>query len=110
MRPAGIGGAPRPSFTPRPSFGTPEPNPMENGRAGRSERRNRAFGPDAKPARKRKPNYGGGVKTEMGFKKGPIRERNSGRLYGGLEDDGNDDDLNNDYMADFKERDEEDAV
>src|SRR5512139_353840 len=58
MRPAGIGSAPRPGFTPRPSFNSPDfgPNPMENGRAGRSERRSRNFGPDAKPARKRRPN------------------------------------------------------
>ncbi len=110
MRPAGtVGNNPRPSFTPRPSFGTPEPNPMENGRSGQAQRRSRNFGPDAKPARKRKPSYGGGVRTEMGFKKGPIRERGGGRLYG-VEDDGSDDDSDFDYLADFRESDEEDAV
>jgi RNA recognition motif-containing protein len=107
----GVGGAQRPSFTPRPSFGSPDfaPNPMENGRAGRADRRNRSFGPDAKPARKRK-THGGGTKTEMGTKKSPIRERTSGQFFGGYEDDGNDDGLEVDYMAEFKERDEEDAV
>ncbi len=114
MRPSGASGPPRPNFTPRPGF-TPRPsfgapdfsqNPMENGRAGRAERRSRNFGPDAKPARKRKSNFGG-TKTEMGFKRGPIRERNGGQIFG--VDDG-DDDLDLDYMADFKDSDEEDAV
>ncbi|MGD0100357.1 MAG: hypothetical protein ABSC60_08425 [Acidobacteriota bacterium] len=110
MRPAGFNGAPRPTFTPRPSFGSSDfgPNPMENGRAGRSERRSRSFGPDAKPARKRKPHHPG-TKTEMGFKKGPIRERSGGQIFGGDEDD-YEDDLELDYMADSKESDEEDAV
>jgi cold-inducible RNA-binding protein len=110
MRPAGSNSTPRPGFTPRPSFGGSSDfgqNPMENGRAGRGERRSRSFGPDAKPARKRRNNYG--PKTEMGVKKAPIRERGGGRLFGGLEDD-LDDDLDLDYMADLKESDEEDAV
>ena len=105
-RPAGTGGMARPSFSPRPSFGAPEPNPLENGRAGRSERR-RSFGPDAKPARKRKTNYGS--KTEMGFKKGPIRERAGGQIFG-YEEDSYEEDLGIDYMADVKDSDEEGAV
>jgi len=125
MRPAGANGAQRPGFTPRPGFAprsgfTPRPSfgggsdfapsPTENERSARAERRSRSFGPDAKPARKRKAHYGGGVKTEMGFKKGPIRERSGGQIFGGDEDDGHDDNLELDYMADFKESDEEDAV
>lgn len=78
---------------------------MENGRAGRGERRNRSFGPDAKPARKRKSNYGS--RTEMGFKKGPIRERGGGQIFGTYDDDYDDD---YDYLADFRDSDEEDAV
>ena len=79
---------------------------MENGRAGRSDRR-RNFGADAKPARKRKTNYG--VKGEMGGKKGPIRERAGGQIFGYDDgDDYNDNDV--DFMRDFKESDEEDAV
>lgn len=111
MRPAGVSNAPRPSFTPRPSFNAPDfsPNPMENGRSTRADRRNRNFGPDAKPARKRKSSYGG-VRTEMGFRKGPIRERGGGRLYDVDGDDGYDEDLEIDYMADLKDSDEEDAV
>ncbi len=108
MRPAGIGGAPRP-FTPRPSFNNTEfQNPLENGKSGRGERRSRNFGPDAKPARKRKTSYGskGG---EMGWKKGPIRERTSGRVFGGDDDDGYDDE-SLDYMAQMKDSDEEGAV
>jgi RNA recognition motif-containing protein len=115
MRPAGgSSSTPRPGFVPRPSFGgggTPDfsPNPMEGGRAGRAaERRSRNFGPDAKPQRKKRTNYGG-VKTEMGFKKGPIRERGGGRVYG-VEDDSVDEDRDYDYLADFKDSDEEDAV
>lgn len=103
-RPGGF--TPRPGgFTPRPSFGGgggPDLNPMENGRA---DRRNRNFGPDAKPVRKRKSNYGG-TKTEMGFRKGPIPERRGGQIFGG--DDEEDADF--DYLADFRESKEEDAV
>jgi cold-inducible RNA-binding protein len=117
MRPAGSSsGAPRSNFTPRPGF-APRPslggssdfsqNPMENGRAaGRAERR-RNFGPDAKPARKRRANYGN--KTEMGLRKGPIRERSGGQIFGEYDDD-YEDDPNVDIMADFKDSDEEDAV
>jgi len=109
MRPAGIGSSSRPSFTPRPSFGSPDfaQNPMEDGRAARAERRNRNFGPDAKPARKRKSNYGskGG---EMGGKKGPLRERVRGQLFGDYNDDSYDD-AELDYMNDLKDSDEEDA-
>jgi RNA recognition motif-containing protein len=108
MRPAGV--MSRPGFTPRPSLGSSDfaPNPMENGRAGRSDRR-RNFGADAKPVRKRKVNYG--VKGEMGGKKGPIRERAGGQIFG-YDDDGGDDsdDADLDYMSNFKESDEEDAV
>jgi cold-inducible RNA-binding protein len=102
MRPAG--GISRPSFSPRPSLGSPDfsQNPLE--KAGRSERR-RNFGADAKPARKRKTNYG--VKGEMGGKKGPIRERAGGQIFGYDEEE---DDADLDYMQDFKETDEEDAV
>lgn len=110
LRPAGVGSAPRP-FTPKPSFNNAEylQNPLDNGKIGRSERRSRNFGPDAKPSRKRKANYGskGG---EMGWKKGPIRERTSGRVYGGFDDDDYYDDDDLDYMAHLKDSDEEDAV
>jgi RNA recognition motif-containing protein len=104
MRPAGTMGAPRSGFTPRPStlahdFG---PNPMENGRA---DRRSRNFGPDAKPARKRK-SYG--QKTEMGYKKGPIRERTGGQFFG-YEDD-HDEDAENDLLSPWRDSEEEDAV
>lgn len=109
MRPAGFGSSSRPTFTPRPSLGSPDfgPNPMENGRASRTERRSRNFGPDAKPARKRRNNYGpkGG---EMGQRKGPLRERVGGQFFGGYEDDSYEDaDL--DYLNYSKDSDEEDA-
>jgi RNA recognition motif-containing protein len=112
MRPAGIGSGPRPGFAPRPSFNNADfmPNPLENGRSGRGERRNRNFGPDAKPARKRRNTYGAKSGGEMGWKKGPIRERGGGRLFGGLDEDYGDDDLDLGYSPDIKETDEEDAV
>ena len=112
MRPAGPNGAPpRPGFTPRPPFGGSDfgPNPMENGRATRSERRSRNFGPDAKPARKRRVPYGG-QKTEMGWKRGPIRERVGGRVFGSYEDDAYDDDQESDSMSPWKDTEEEDVV
>jgi cold-inducible RNA-binding protein len=111
MRPAGIGSSSRPSFTPRPSFGSSDftQNPMENGRAGRSERRSRNFGPDAKPARKRRNNYGNKGGGEMGGKKGPLRERVGGRVFGDYEEDDSYDDVELDYMSSSKDSDEEDA-
>lgn len=109
MRPAGLGNSPRPSFAQRPSFGSMDyaPNPMENGRSARAERRSRNFGPDARPARKRKNNYGpkGG---EMGGKKGPLRERVGGQFFGDYDDDSYDD-AELDYMNFSKGTDEEDA-
>jgi RNA recognition motif-containing protein len=114
MRPAGVGSSPRP-FSPRPAFNNAEfQNPLENGKAGRTERRSRNFGPDAKPARKRKSNFGskaGG--GEMGWKKGPIRERTSGQFFGGYDEDASgdvfeDEDLEN--IAQSTESDEEGAV
>jgi RNA recognition motif-containing protein len=115
MRPAGVSGAARPNsaprsgFTPRPSFNAPDfaQNPMENERSSRADRRSRNFGPDAKPARKRKAHQG--VKTEMGFRRGPIRERSGGQIFG-VDDEDYDDNLELDYMAEFKDSDEEDAV
>jgi RNA recognition motif-containing protein len=108
MRPAG--GGSRPGFSSRPSVGGPDfaPNPMEEGRPGRAERRNRNFGADAKPSRKRKNNYGS--RGEMGLKRGPLRERGGGQFFGGFDDDDYDDGRELDYMADFKESGEEEDV
>jgi RNA recognition motif-containing protein len=105
---------PRPSFGPRPSPGGSDfsaSNPMENERASRAERRSRNFGADAKPARKAKPHYG--AKGEMGRKKGPLRERVGGRVYGGFEgeDDHEDKDLDLDDTLGFEgSEEEEDAM
>jgi hypothetical protein len=82
---------------------------MESGRNSRAERRIRNFGADAKPARKRRPQYG--AKGEMGAKKGPLRERAGGQIFGTYEDDAyEDENLELDYMPDLKDSDEEDAV
>ena len=107
-RPAGVSRVPRPGFTPRPSFGSSEftPDTMESDRTARAERRNRSFGPDAKPTRKRKPHYE--QKGEMGGKKGPLRERAGGQIFGGADD--SDDDSDFDYLSNFRDTDEEDAV
>ena len=104
------GNAPRPSMrsgftpTPRPSFGTPEfaPDLMDNAKTARAENRRRNFGADAKPAHKRKNLYGG--KGEMGTRKGPIRERGGGQIFG--DEDYNDDDSDYDYLADFRDADD----
>jgi len=98
--------APRPGFTtPRPASGTQEftPDMMENAKTARAENRRRNFGIDAKPAHKRKALYGN--KGEMGSRKGPIRERGGGQFFGG--EDYNEDDSNYDYLADFRDSDEE---
>jgi RNA recognition motif-containing protein len=107
MRPAGVFRTPRPGFAPKPSFGSQEftPDTMESDRAARAERRNRSFGPDAKPTRKRKPHYE--QKGEMGGRKGPIRERAGGQIFGGADDD---DDSDFDYLSNFRDTDEEGAV
>ena len=75
----------RTGFMPRPSLG-----PMDFGVEGiggdsRSDRRNRSFGPDAKPAHKRKQTHAGS-KAERGAKKRPIRERTGGQFFGSPED------------------------
>jgi RNA recognition motif-containing protein len=106
MRPAGAGRPPmRPGFTPRPSpsvgaadFST---DMMDGARTARAENRRRNFGADAKPVHKRRPQYG--AKGEMGARKGPIRERSGGQIFGGYEDDA--DDPNYDYLADFRDSD-----
>jgi RNA recognition motif-containing protein len=110
MRPSFSPRPARPGFSPRPTLGGSDfsPDPLESERSARAERRSRSFGADAKPARKRKPTFGN--KGEMGPRKGPIRERGGGQIFGGYDDDDYDDDLKDiDYLADFKESDEEDA-
>lgn len=97
MRPAGSF---RPGFTPRPAPGSSDfvPDPSESDRAARAERRSRTFGANAKPVRKRKPAFGN--RGEMGARKGPIRERAGGRLYGMDEDDHFEDELDLDLGPD----------
>ena len=102
--------APRPGFAPtprpslKPSLGTPEfsPDMMDTSKTARAESRRRNFGADAKPAHKRKNLYGG--KGEMGSRKGPIRERGGGQVFGS---DDYDEDSDYDYLADFRDADED---
>ncbi len=110
MQSAGAGGASRSGYTPRPSMGSQDfsPNPIENGRTTRAERRSRNFGADAKPARKRRASYG--QRTEMGPRKGPIRERTGGQIFGTYEDDDSGDDQELDFLSSMRDSDEEDAV
>jgi cold-inducible RNA-binding protein len=51
----------------------------------RGERRNRRFGPDAKPVRNRNVHKGKAKTTEI-KRKGPIPEKRGGRLYGTVDD------------------------
>jgi RNA recognition motif-containing protein len=69
----------RPSGADQPVLG-----PMSDEMAPRTARRNRNFGPDAKPKRGRRDERW--VKGEGG-KRGPIPVRGGGRLYGNLDDD-----------------------
>jgi RNA recognition motif-containing protein len=110
MQPAGAVRVHRSGPESRPSSAGYDfaPNPDEDLRIARAERRNRNFGRDAKPSRKRKSQQG--TKGEMGGKKGPIRERVGGQFFGSYEDDLYEDDRDIDYMADFRDTDEEDAV
>jgi cold-inducible RNA-binding protein len=110
MRPAGVSRGARPGFSPKPSQGSRNivPDSVGDDRSPRAERRNRSFGPNAKPARKRRSNHGS--KGEMGGKKGPLRERSGGQFFGSYEDDLYEDDRELDYMSDFRDSDEEGAV
>jgi cold-inducible RNA-binding protein len=86
------GGAYRPASAPRTSMGNMEMgvDSMDSTKAGRSERRNRNFGRDAKPSRKRRNNYGS--KGESSGRRGPIRERGGGQFFGDVDDEDFEDD------------------
>jgi cold-inducible RNA-binding protein len=110
MRAAGTGRVHRAASAARPSLFNSDlsVHPYESHRSTRAERRSRNFGPDARTSRKQKSNHGS--KGESGWKKRPIRERVGGQFFGSYEDDLYEDDRDLDYMADFRNTDEEDAV
>ncbi len=101
-RPSGGGGGfPRSSgtgFSPMPHGEPPEP-------LSRGERRNRRFGPDAKPGRGRGGGRGRQKNPEM-RRKGPIPERRGGQLFGSVDD--YDDDLQNEELEQYGVDDEMD--
>jgi RNA recognition motif-containing protein len=112
------GGTPPPRYsTPRPlSTGFPRRTPpSEQSMLGslpdelspRNARRNRTFGPDAKPKRGRRDERW--AKAE-GAKKGPIPVRGGGRLYGGLEDEPYDQEDEADVSIFPRENDDEDQT
>jgi cold-inducible RNA-binding protein len=100
----------RPGPTGRPTMGSGDfdSNPMKSERASRAGKRSRNFGPNAKLARKRRSHYGTG--DETGWKKGPIRVRVGGQFFGSYKDDLYEDEQELDFMADFRDKDEEGAV
>ncbi len=110
MNAAGVDRRLRSDLMRRPSTGSNDfpPDPERRERSFRAGKRSRNFGPNAKPSRKRKSRYGS--ENEMGGRKGPIRERVGGRFFGSYEDDLYEDDQELDYMADFRDSDEEGAV
>ena len=110
MNAAGVDRRLRSDFAKRPSAGSHDfpPDSEKSARSSRAGKRSRNFGPNAKPSRKRRSRYGSG--NEMGGRKGPIRERVGGRFFGSYEDDLYEDDQELDYMADFRDSDEEGAV
>lgn len=118
-RPPTPGGAPRyssprPPMSPRPSGGPGfprrnEPAPMMGPITDEQRsRRNRTFGPDAKPKRARPDRW---AKAEGG-KKGPIPVRGGGRLYGDLDDERYDPGLDEEEDIELfpKDEEEEDQV
>jgi len=111
--PARAGGVDRtssPGFTKKPSIGRYEfdSDPAESERVSRAERRSRNFGPNAKPARKRKSRQDS--RNEMGWKKRPIRERAGGQFFGSYEDDLYEDEKELDTLPDYRDPDEEGAL
>jgi cold-inducible RNA-binding protein len=99
----------RPGPARRPSMGGGDfdPNPMKSERASRAGKRSRNFSPNGKPARRRKSRHDS--RDEAGWKKGPIRVRVGGQFFGSYEDDLYEDDRELDFMADFRDKDEEGA-
>jgi len=111
--PARTGGVDRvsgPDFTKKPSAGRYEfdSNPVESERASRAERRSRSFGPNAKPARRRKSHQDS--RGEAGWKKRPIRERVGGQFFGSYEDDLYEDEKGFDNLPASRHPDEEEAL
>lgn len=111
--PARAGGVERvsgPGLTNKPSTGRYEfePSPAESERASRAERRSRNFGPAARPARKRKSRQDS--RSEMGWKKRPIRERVGGQFFGSYEDDLYEDEKELDTLPGYQHPDEEEAL
>jgi cold-inducible RNA-binding protein len=96
----------RPSFGPRPSLGPVDFGADALGGSARSDRRSRNFGPDAKPAHKRKqPHFGS--KAEKGAKKRPLRERTGGQFFGSPDDALYEDALEDDNLPESKHWDED---
>jgi cold-inducible RNA-binding protein len=95
----------RPSFMPRPSIGPVDfgTDPMANAKGG--ERR-RNFGPDSKPAHKRKQRIG--PKNERGAIKRPLRERVGGQFFGSPEDALYEDDFSEEKYPEIQKWEEED--
>lgn len=110
MKPAGVDRGWRSGPTERPSMDSRDfdAGQMKSDRSLRAGKRSRNFGPNAKPSRKRKSRYG--TRSEMGGRKRPIRERVGGQFFGSYDDDLYEDDRELDYMADFRDSDEEGAV
>ena len=96
---------PGPARKPSMDSGDFDPNPMKSERASRAGKRSRYFAPNGKPARKRKSRYD--TRDEAGWKKGPIRIRVGGQFFGSYEDDLYEDDREQDFMAGFRDKDEE---
>ena len=92
--------APRTGFSPRPA---PVPSFDRDPGLPRGDGPTRNFGPDAAPRRARK-KQSGSSKSERG-PKGPIRERTSGQIFGGEDDqdDFQDDLFNDDNFASREE-------
>jgi cold-inducible RNA-binding protein len=110
VRAGGFDRVSSPGFAKKPATGRYEfdPDPAESERASRAERRSRNFGANAKPARKRKSRQDS--RSEMGWKKRPIRERVGGQFFGSYEDDLYEDEKELDTLPGYAHPDEEEAL
>lgn len=100
-RPAAPGLAPRPAPRPRPA--EPLAGAEETGGPGQPRG---TFGPDARPRNRRK-REGTGVREER-IPKGPLRERNTGQIFFGGDEDEGDEDVLDDFALWKREESQDD--
>ncbi len=89
-RPPGGSFRPGAGVRPSPASAGFDSDTSEGARSARAERRNRNFGADAKPVRRKKLRQG--ARGDAAARKGPIRERSGGQFFGTADDEDFEDD------------------